>query len=105
MESLANLLAGGVLKNLSLDWRTAAGAGAVVVFAGGTLVYRQFHKPPPAEELERRRRLHINHIGRIVEGQVTQLVDLSVEPERARGLLGVLGKTDGEAANGNRKMV
>jgi hypothetical protein len=45
------------------------------------------------EEAERKRRLHLNHIGRIAEGQV---VDLSEQPaaaeEEARGLLGSRAK-------------
>ena len=47
-----------------------------------------FFKPSvDPEEAERRRRLHLNQIGRIAEGQVVELVEQPVEPREApRGL-------------------
>jgi hypothetical protein len=41
------------------------------------------------EEAERKRRLHLNQIGRIAEGQVVELVEHPPEPQAARkGLFG-----------------
>jgi len=75
-----------MLKNFSWDWRIVAGA-AVVGLAGSYALYRRFHRPPSSEEVERRRRLRINQIGRIVEGQVTQLLEVPAAQPKSRGLL------------------
>jgi hypothetical protein len=77
------------LKELLADWKMLA------VFVGGGvaalgLIAYAFARPasnPDAEE--RKRRLHLNHIGRIAEGQVVELVEEPAPPvEPQRGLLG-----------------
>jgi len=65
----------------------ALGSGTVLALV---LIVFAFVRPRVnPEEAERKRRLHLNHIGRIAEGQV---VDLSEQPappaEKRRGLLG-----------------
>ncbi len=65
----------------------ALGSGSILAIA---LIVFAFMRPSvDPEEAERKRRLHLNHIGRIAEGQV---VDLSEEPapsvEERRRLLG-----------------
>lgn len=92
------------MRNLPLDWRVFAGAGAGVAFLGGYLIYKHFHQPPSGEEIERKRRLRINQIGRIVEGQVTELIELPAEEARKRGFLQFASKTK-NSPNGVRKMV
>jgi hypothetical protein len=75
----------GALKELLADWKlvlTIVGGGIAAV---GLLAYA-FARPasdPDAEE--RKRRLHLNHIGRIAEGQVVELAQHPapiVEPRR-----------------------
>ena len=65
----------------------ALGGGSILAIA--LIVYAFMRPSVDAEEAERKRRLHLNHIGRITEGQV---VDLSEQPapsvEERRGLLG-----------------
>jgi hypothetical protein len=78
------------LKELLADWKLllVLGGGSIVALA---LIVYAFARPKVnPEEAERKRRLHLNHIGRIAEGQV---VDLSEQPaappaEVKRGLLG-----------------
>lgn len=41
---------------------------------------------PDAAELERRRRAHINHVGRIAEGRIVELMD-QLTPDKAEQLL------------------
>jgi len=76
------------LKELFADWKLLA------VFVGGgaaalALIAYAFARPasdPDAEE--RKRRLHLNHIGRIAEGQVVELTEHAAPVlEAKRGLL------------------
>lgn len=77
------------MKELLADWKlvvTIVGGGLAAI---GLLAYA-FARPasdPDAEE--RKRRLHLNHIGRIAEGQVVELAQhpAPVVPPK-RGLLG-----------------
>jgi hypothetical protein len=77
------------LKELLADWKMLA------VFVGGGvaalgLIAYAFARPasdPDADE--RKRRLHLNHIGRIAEGQVVELAEHPAPvAEHKRGLLG-----------------
>ncbi len=90
------------LKDLLADWKTLG------VFVGGGiaalgLIAYAFARPasdPDAEE--RKRRLHLNHIGRIAEGQVVELAEHAAPAEEPRrGLLGAKAKplTDNRPRN------
>jgi hypothetical protein len=81
------------LKDLLADWKTLG------VFVGGGiaalgLIAYAFARPasdPDADE--RKRRLHLNHIGRIAEGQVVELAEHAAPAEEPRrGLLGAKAK-------------
>src|SRR5258708_34440731 len=58
--------------------------------AGLALVAYTFFRPAAnPEEVERKRRLHLNQIGRIAEGQIVELVEHPPESEKAsKGLFG-----------------
>lgn len=62
----------------------------VAVLAGiGILFYAFFRPSADPEEAERKRRLHLNQIGRIAEGQVVELVQHPAEEKPApKGLFG-----------------
>jgi hypothetical protein len=63
-----------------------AGAGLTLIFLLGYSFFRPAVDP---EEAERRRRLHLNQIGRIAEGQVVDLIEHAPEaPKAPRGLFG-----------------
>src|SRR5258708_1547650 len=66
----------------------AAVAGAAL--AGIAMIAYAFFRPAvDPEEAERRRRLHLNQIGRIAEGQVVQLAEHPAEPPATpRGIFG-----------------
>jgi hypothetical protein len=67
------------LKSLIADPKAML-ALIVAVLAGiGILFYAFFRPVPDAEEAERKRRLHLNQIGRIAEGQVVELTEHPVE--------------------------
>lgn len=66
----------------------AALAGGTVL-AIGLILYAFVRPSVDPEEAERKRRLHLNHIGRIAEGQVVELSEQPAPPvEERRGLLG-----------------
>ena len=78
-----------MLKELLADWKlvaTIAGGGLAAI---GLLAYAFARPASDPEAEERKRRLHLNHIGRIAEGQVVELAQHPapvLEPKR--GLLG-----------------
>jgi hypothetical protein len=71
------------LKSLIADWKmVAAVAGAAI--AGIAMIGYAFFRPAvEPEEAERKRRLHLNQIGRIAEGQVVELAEHEPEPPRS----------------------
>ena len=60
----------------------AVGGGTLAAIA--MIVYAFFRPAEDPEEAERRRRLHLNQIGRIAEGQVVELVEHPPEPRVTR---------------------
>jgi hypothetical protein len=98
------MLGGYTLKNLLGDWKMLATiAGAAV--AGFSLIAYAFFRPAvDPEEAERKRRLHLNQIGRIAEGQVVELAEHQAEPEPTRrGLFG--GKPQPLTGTRSRQLV
>jgi hypothetical protein len=92
------------LKELLADWKLllAIGGGSLAALA---LIVYAFARPaadPVAEE--RKRRLHLNLIGRIAEGQVVELAQHPAPPaEKRRGILGM--RAQPLADNGPRHLV
>lgn len=77
------------MKALFADWKLLLAMGAALVAALAMIVYA-FLRPAVDEAAEeRKRRLHLNQIGRIAEGQVVELVEHTPPSEKARkGLFG-----------------
>ena len=77
------------MNELFADWKlvlTMAGAGIAAVLM---IAYAFFRPSENADEAERKRRLHLNQIGRIAEGQVVELAEHPPLPqEKRRGLFG-----------------
>jgi hypothetical protein len=93
------------LAKLVNDPRVWIGAGAAVVLVAGTLIYKWKNKPPTVDELERRRRLHVNQVGRIAEGRVIDLMKQEILADKQR-VLGVFKKNNGNGeANVTRQMI
>jgi hypothetical protein len=92
------------LSKLANDPRVWLGAGAAVVLIAGTLIYRWKNKPPTVDEIERRRRLHVNQVGRIAEGRVIDLMKQEIPADEQR-VLGVFKKSNGNGPNVTRQMI
>lgn len=77
------------MKELLADWKLLLALGGGSILAVLLVVYAFVRPKVDAEEAERKRRLHLNHIGRIAEGQVVELSEHPAEPEEEkRGLFG-----------------
>jgi hypothetical protein len=77
------------LKALLADWKLLLAMGGGAVAALAMIAYAFFRPAVNPEDVERKRRLHLNQIGRIAEGQVVELVEHPPEAkETRRGLFG-----------------
>ena len=63
---------------------------------GGAFISRLLGRSADPDEIERQRRAYLNQIGRIVEGQITDTVEVAEDKARRRG---------GKEADGRRKLV
>lgn len=81
------------MKELLANWKMLAmvvGGGAAAL---GLIVYAFARPASDPDTEERKRRLHLNHIGRIAEGQVVELAEHAAPAaEQRRGLLGAKAK-------------
>lgn len=81
------------MKELVADWKLLAALAGGSALALALIVYAFVHPKEDPEEAERKRRLHLNQIGRIAEGQVVELSEQEPVPaEEPRGLLGSRAK-------------
>ena len=72
------------MKALLGDWKLFLALGAAAIAALAMIVFAFIRPPLDPEETERKRRLHLNQIGRIAEGQVVELVEHPATPQDAR---------------------
>ena len=81
------------MKSLLADPKTLLALIAAVLAGIGILFYAFFRPTADPEEAERKRRLHLNQIGRIAEGHVVELVNHPAEEEpSSKGLFGSKAK-------------
>ncbi|HYL86617.1 MAG TPA: hypothetical protein VE263_20500 [Candidatus Angelobacter sp.] len=77
------------MKALLADWKFVLVMGGAFVAGVAMIVYAFLRPKVDQEAEERRRRLHLNQIGRIAEGQVVELVEHPPEAKKApKGLFG-----------------
>jgi hypothetical protein len=72
------------LKALLADWKLVLAMGGTALAAIAMILYAFLRPALDPEKEERKRRLHLNQIGRIAEGQVVELVEQAAVPKAAR---------------------
>jgi hypothetical protein len=98
------------LTHIALDWYIRHGgllaAAAVLLAASGILVWWR-RRPRDPEEIERRRRVYLNRVGRIVEGRILEIIEAPPEalPAKNRSLFPGKKKSAAPAGNGSRTLV
>lgn len=73
------------MNTVSSDWKLMLAMGGAALAAIAMIAYAFFRPAEDPEEIERKRRLHLNQIGRIAEGQVVELVAHPPEPRPSKG--------------------
>ena len=73
------------------DWKFVLAMGGAAVAAIAMIVYAFLRPEGNPEDEERKRRLHLNQIGRIAEGQVVDLAEHPPEPKKPRKRLFAFG--------------
>jgi hypothetical protein len=63
------------LKNFLSDWENLIPIAGLVVLAAVGLFFWLRRKPADPNQMERERRAYLNRVGRIVEGQVLEVVE------------------------------
>jgi hypothetical protein len=72
------------LKTQLEDWKVVLGMAGAAIAAVAMIAYAFLRPAVNPEEEERKRRLHLNQIGRIAEGQIVELVERPCETKKAR---------------------
>lgn len=67
------------------DWRIWAAVGAGVALVGGVWLSTWMRRAPDEDDVEQKRRSHINQVGRIAEGQILEVLEVSREQAETRG--------------------
>ena len=77
------------MQALLADWKLLLTMGGAAIAALAMIAYAFFRPAVNPYEAERKRRLHLNQIGRIAEGQVVELIEHPPESKESRkGLFG-----------------
>ncbi len=92
------------MNHSTVDWRQIALAAGVLAAVGGAIFWLR-RRPHDPTEVERKRRSYLNQIGRIVEGQVLEIVEAPAEVPVQRGIFGRRPATPANGADSKRKML
>ena len=91
------------MKSLIADWKMLAAVAGTAIAGIAMIAYAFFRPAVNPEEAERKRRLHLNQIGRIAEGQVVELAEHEAQLPASRGIFG--SKPQPLATNRSRQLV
>jgi len=80
------------LSHTHLNWQIWALNAASLAVVGGAFLSKLLGRSPDPDEIERQRRAYLNLIGRIVEGQITDLVEVAEDKARRKSTKEVKGR-------------
>jgi uncharacterized protein DUF3592 len=92
------------LKEILADWHNwipAAGIGILVIVG---IIFWLHRKPEDESEIERQRRAYLNRVGRIVEGQVLEVVNYQDNSPQTKNS-GRFSKRAAGPPNGKQKLL
>jgi hypothetical protein len=84
------------LNLTQFHWQVWVLNAASLAALGGAFISRLLGRSPDRDEIERQRRAYLNQIGRIVEGQITDMVEVAEDKAQRR---------DANEGDGRRKLV
>jgi len=93
------------LREFLSDWHNLLPVAGLVVLAIASIIFWLGRKPDDPSEIERERRAYLNRIGRIVEGQVLEIVDHPRSPQELKASAGRGKHRRGGASNGTQKLL
>jgi hypothetical protein len=80
------------LSDTHLNWQIWALNAASLAVVGGAFLSKLLGRSPDPDEIERQRRAYLNQIGRIVEGQITDLVEVAEDKAQHKSTKEVDGR-------------
>ncbi len=80
------------MSHTYLNWQIWALNAASLAVVGGAFLSKLLGWSPDPDETERQRRAYLNQIGRIVEGQITDLVEVAEDGARRKSTKEVDGR-------------
>ena len=80
------------MSHAHLNWQVWALNAASLAVVGGAFISKLLGRSPDPDEIERQRRAYLNQIGRIVEGQITDLVEVAEDKARRKSTKEVDGR-------------
>jgi len=80
------------LSHAHLNWQVWALNAASFAVVGGAFISKLLGRSPDPDEVERQRRAYLNQIGRIVEGQITDLVEVAEDKAQRKSAKEVVGR-------------
>ncbi len=80
------------MSHTHLNWQVWALNAASLAVVGGAFISKLLGRSPDPDEIERQRRAYLNQIGRIVEGQITDLVEVAEDKARRKSAKEVDGR-------------
>ena len=80
------------MSHTHLNWQVWALNAASLAVVGGAFLSKLLGRSPDPDEIERQRRAYLNQIGRIVEGQITDLVEVAEDKARRKSTKEVDGR-------------
>jgi hypothetical protein len=80
------------LSHTHLNWQIWALNAASLAVVGGAFISKLLGRSPDPDEIERQRRAYLNQIGRIVEGQITNLVEVAEDKAQRKSTKEVDGR-------------
>ncbi len=93
------------MRDFLSDWHNLLPVAGLVALAIAGMIFWLRRNPDDPSEIERERRAYLNRIGRIVEGQVLEIVDCTRDPQELKANTARDKRRGSGPSNGARKLL